>query len=666
MSFHLYRINELFSSADGTVQFIEMRVGTAVDAESHWSGISITSSQGGVVHSFTFPADLPARPASNTTVLIATQGFANLGIATPDFIVQDGFLFTGGGTLNFAGVDSIIYGALPSDGTHSVSRTGVSATATPTNFFGVAGTLPLPNHAPTGAVGVTGTLAQGETLAADTTTLADSDGLGTLAYHWKAGGVDIGGATTSTFQLTQAQVGAAISVTVSYTDGLGHAESVSGNATGTVANVNDLPTGALTISGNAVQGSTLSAVSTLADADGLGTLSYRWQAAGQDIPGATADSYLLQLADVGKTVSVIAGYVDGAGTPESVASATTAVAAGLATRTTGSDTFAGGAGDDNFDGGDGDDTFDGGPGADTLTGGAGNDTVDYSASGDSVIVSLAIATPQAISATQGTDTLTGIENLVGGAFNDTLAGDAANNTLTGNAGNDTMTGGDGFDTLNGGDGNDSLSGMAQGDSISGGNGDDFLGGGKGLDILDGGEGNDTLVGGLGTDTLIGGNGFDSLEGGDGDDSLSGMNQGDVINGGNGNDFLGGGKGLDILDGGEGNDTLQGGLGTDELTGGNGADKFVFSTALDGSLNVDTITDFTSDIDQIQLSAAIFTACAGQVGQVIGLGPNLTYNTATGALAYDADGAGPGTALKFAILGTSAHPSTLGADFLVIA
>ena len=527
-------------------------------------------------------------------------------------------------------------------------------------------------------------------------------------------------------------------MTVSYTDGLGHAESVSGNAAGTVANVNDLPTGALTISGNAVQGSTLSANNTLTDADGLGTLSYQWQAAGQGIPGATADSYVLQLADVGKTVSVSAGYVDGAGTSESVASAASAVVAGLATGTPGNDTFIGGAGNDNFDGAEGDDIFIGGPGSDTLTGGNGNDTVDYSASGDSVIVSLATAAPQAISATQGTDTLTGIENLIGTAFNDSFTGDAASNTLTGNAGNDTMTGGFGFDTLIGGGGNDSLSGAAQGDSISGGNGDDFLGGGKGLDILDGGEGNDTLVGGLGSDTLIGGNGvdtadysgaaealaidlnlagtqvvsllqatesvagienllggvfndmftgnalsnllsgnsgndtlaggggFDTLEGGDGDDNLSGMNQGDVINGGNGNDFLGGGKGLDVLNGGEGNDTLQGGLGTDALTGGNGTDQFIFSTVLDGTLNVDTITDFTSGTDVIQLSATTFAAFTAQVDQKIGLGPNLTYNPTTGALAYHADGAGPGVALNFAILGSVAHPATLGADFLVIA
>ena len=263
-------------------------------------------------------------------------------------------------------------------------------------------------------------------------------------------------------------------------------------------------------------------------------------------------------------------------------------------------------GNDTLDGGDGNDTLAGGTGNDSLIGGLGTDSADYSASSDAVTINLATLVAQVASASQGSDILTGIENLIGGALADVLTGDLNNNLLTGNAGNDTMLGGDGFDTLIGGDGNDSLSGMNQADSISGGNGDDFLGGGKGLDSLDGGEGNDTL---------------------------------------------------------------QGGLGGDVLTGGNGNDTFVFSAALDGVINVDTITDFTSGTDLIQISAATFGAFAGLVGQTVGLASlatNLSYNATTGALAYDADGAGAGPALNFAILGATIHPATLGTDFQIVA
>lgn len=257
---------------------------------------------------------------------------------------------------------------------------------------------------------------------------------------------------------------------------------------------------------------------------------------------------------------------------------------------------------DTLTGDGGNNVLEGLGGNDVITGGAGTDTAGYAPSTDAVTVNLGITTGQLVSTSQGTDTLTGIENLIGSNFNDNLTGDVANNTLTGNSGNDTMLGGDGFDTL---------------------------------------------------------------IGGDGDDSLSGMNQGDSISGGNGNDFLGGGKGLDILDGGEGNDTLQGGLGADALTGGNGADKFVFTAALDG-INIDTINDFASGVDQIQLSALIFTAFATQIGITMGLGANLVYNATTGSLQYDADGTGSGAPAQFAILGTSVHPATLGNDFLIVA
>ena len=93
MAFHAYRLNEIYSNADGTVQFIELVVG-AINGESSWSGQSITVTQGSVTHSFSFPRNLPSTTTANTSVLIATQGFAELGLVTPDYIVPANFLFT--------------------------------------------------------------------------------------------------------------------------------------------------------------------------------------------------------------------------------------------------------------------------------------------------------------------------------------------------------------------------------------------------------------------------------------------------------------------------------------------------------------------------------------------------------------------------------------------
>ena len=97
------------------------------------------------------------------------------------------------------------------------------------------------NDAPTGLPTITGTPTQGQTLTAVIDDITDADGLGTFSYQWQAGGNDISGATESTFVLTQAQVGKAITVTVSYTDGGNTAESLTSAATSVVTNTNDDP-----------------------------------------------------------------------------------------------------------------------------------------------------------------------------------------------------------------------------------------------------------------------------------------------------------------------------------------------------------------------------------------------------------------------------------------
>jgi hypothetical protein len=113
------------------------------------------------------------------------------------------------------------------------------------------------NDAPAGGLQITGSAAQGQVLSVSQT-LSDLDGIpttgaGALRYQWKADDVDIAGATSASYTLTQAMVGQRISVSASYVDGLGQAESVSSVATTAVLNVNDAPQGGVFISGTAVQ-----------------------------------------------------------------------------------------------------------------------------------------------------------------------------------------------------------------------------------------------------------------------------------------------------------------------------------------------------------------------------------------------------------------------------
>lgn len=83
---------------------------------------------------------------------------------------------------------------------------------------------------------------------------------------------------------------------------------------------NITPTGKVTITGSATQGQTLTATHTLADADGLGTISYQWNANGSIVIGAIGNNYTLSQADLGKTMTVTASYTDGQGTAESITS----------------------------------------------------------------------------------------------------------------------------------------------------------------------------------------------------------------------------------------------------------------------------------------------------------------------------------------------------------
>ena len=193
---------------------------------------------------------------------------------------------------------------------------------------------PKPNTPATGLPVITGTAQVGETLTADTSGIADDDGLAdaVFTYQWRADGADISGAAGDTYTLADAEEGQAITVTVSFTDDAGHAESLTSSATGAVAARPNTPaTGQPTISGTAQVGETLAAdTSGIADADGLdnATFAYQWLADGSDIAGAAASSYTLVEADEGKAISVTVSFADDRGNAESLTSAATEAVAG--------------------------------------------------------------------------------------------------------------------------------------------------------------------------------------------------------------------------------------------------------------------------------------------------------------------------------------------------
>ena len=187
-----------------------------------------------------------------------------------------------------------------------------------------------PNTPATGEPTINGTAQIGETLTADTSGIADEDGLdnASFSYQWQADDSNISGATGETYTLADADEGKAIKVRVSFTDDRGHEETLTSAATGAVAAKPNSPaTGTPTISGTTQVGETLTAATSgIADEDGLtnAVFSYQWQADGTDMSEATDSTYTLADLDEGKAISVTVSFTDDGGNEESLTSAASA------------------------------------------------------------------------------------------------------------------------------------------------------------------------------------------------------------------------------------------------------------------------------------------------------------------------------------------------------
>ncbi len=378
----------------------------------------------------------------------------------------------------------------------------------------------------------------------------------------------------------------------------------------------------------------------------------------------------------------------------------------------GNDTLNGNAGNDNLDGGTGNDVLNGGTGADQMAGRTGNDIYVVDNAGDVVIEASAQGTDTVNSALSFSLagrhiehlTLTGTANIngTGNSFNNVLTGNAGANVLTGSTGNDTYVvnnttdkvieaGSQGTDKVN-----SSVSFSLAGQHIE----HLTLTGSANINAKGNGL-NNTLIGNAGKNVLAASTGADRMEGKAGSDTYYVDNAGDrvVEANGQGTDKVyssvsfsfsgqyienltltgsahisGTGNSLaNTITGNAGNNVLNGSTGRDTLTGAGGADHFFFNTALSSTTNVDRITDYSVASDTIRLENSIFTA-VGATGTLaaaafrIGAAAadatdRIIYNSATGALLYDADGSGAGAARQFATLDDGL--ALTRSDFLIV-
>lgn len=167
---HTWDINEVFSNADGTIQFIELRNATTFTGETGLNNVPVTSN----TKTFRFPGSLPSGSTGqrasgrNAHLLLGTQGYADIaalqGAPAPDYIIclptapagqctAPPFLFIFADIISYTFYDSFSFtmGQLPTDGVNSRSRSGaifVNGVNSPTNFSDVTGSITVPMPGP--------------------------------------------------------------------------------------------------------------------------------------------------------------------------------------------------------------------------------------------------------------------------------------------------------------------------------------------------------------------------------------------------------------------------------------------------------------------------------------------------------------------------------------
>lgn len=172
-----------------------------------------------------------------------------------------------------------------------------------------------------GTIALTGTLISGEVL---NTTVNDADGIsGNINYFWYADGEAIAGANNASFTLTDEQIGSKITAQALYTDDNGINES---HITDPTADVSAISYPAsVTVAGDALIGSTLTATVNDQNDFDSDTVVYTWFADNVEIAGQVLSTLMLAEAQFGAVISVNTTFVDNNGFAESATSTGTVV-----------------------------------------------------------------------------------------------------------------------------------------------------------------------------------------------------------------------------------------------------------------------------------------------------------------------------------------------------
>lgn len=164
-------------------------------------------------------------------------------------------------------------------------------------------------------------------LIVDATAIMDDDGMGEVSVQWQmlsndGGWMNLTGATQQSFTPRQIHVGHRLRVVITYVDGQGNLETLISPSSTKVKNVNDKPSGAPILLGNALEEDALVVdTSTISDEDGIGSYEVIWQRSStrtewQTFPNATSEVLRLGQSHVGFSYRAVITYLDNQGTRE--------------------------------------------------------------------------------------------------------------------------------------------------------------------------------------------------------------------------------------------------------------------------------------------------------------------------------------------------------------
>jgi len=227
------------------------------------------------------------------------------------------------GSSSSAVTTSASTGSIASSATNSAASTGSASSASSgsSGSGGSAGSSSAQN-------GGAGFIAiEDDPLIVDASAIMDDDGMGNVQVQWQISSdgeawMNLTGAVQQSFTPREIHVGQQLRVQISYVDGQGNLETLVSPASTPVQNVNDKPTGAPRLAGEArEEGALVVDTSLIADEDGVGTYSVIWQRSStktdwQAYPNAIGEVLQLTQNHVGYSYRAVVSYTDRHGTKE--------------------------------------------------------------------------------------------------------------------------------------------------------------------------------------------------------------------------------------------------------------------------------------------------------------------------------------------------------------